>query len=368
MRIHWFILAIMAVLLLPVVTTAQPPQAASPLQASNLLNPNVSVIGWFQAEAGRRDIPPGEEEPEAFALKEIELAFQAAVDPYARADIFAAIEDGEIDIEEGYLTWFALPVGLGAKIGKFKVNFGKFNRTHTPETAFADRPLAPARYLGEEGFSGTGASLSWRVPVPLYLNLDAEAITTPEAAEVPAFDKARKKDLTYVGRLSSYVDLNEAANVTFGYSYANGAAGQELDANGVSSTTLRNQMQGVDVTFRWKNPRRAIYRSALWQTEVFQNRKEVSTADTVTSIGLFSHIEYQFARRWRAGGRYDYTESPTDKTNEEKGGLIYVTFDPSEFSRISLQGRHIRFDDGTDEDLGFLKVTFNIGPHGAHPF
>src|SRR5687767_1254108 len=137
---------------------AQNAPATGALQASNLLNPNISAIGWFQAETGRRTLAEGEEEPEAFALKEIELAFQAVVDPYVRADIFAAIEDGEIDIEEGYLTWIALPGGLGGKIGKFKANFGKFNRVHAPESAFADRPLAAENYLGEEGLSGTGVS------------------------------------------------------------------------------------------------------------------------------------------------------------------------------------------------------------------
>lgn len=339
----------------------------SPLQASNIGNPNISVIGWFQAEAGHRQKNP--DEGVAFSLKEAEIGFQSIVDPYTKADFFISVHDSEIELEEGYLNWFTLPYGLALKIGKFRANFGRFNRTHPPETAFADRPLAHENYFGPEGLSGTGASLSWQIPNPLFLlNLDAEVFNTPESSDAPAFDKARKKDLTYVGRLSSFFDLTEAVNLTLGGNYANGAAGQELNSITNSSTTLRSQLYGLDATFRWKNPRRAIYRSVLWQTEIFSNRREVTSSSHVNSFGMFSHLDYQFARRWRTGGRYDYSETPTDNTVKEKGGLVYLTFSPSEFSTISLQGKHSNLGSGVKENLGFLKVTFNIGPHGAHPF
>src|SRR3989338_6691604 len=85
----------------------QPPRAAGGLQASNWLNPNVSVIGWFQGEAGRRHGHGTEDPPAAFTMKEAELGFQAVVDPYARADFFASFTgEGEAELEEGYLTWF----------------------------------------------------------------------------------------------------------------------------------------------------------------------------------------------------------------------------------------------------------------------
>jgi len=350
-------------LFLTTVHAAEP----SALQSTNLANPNISVIGWFQAEAGHRQ--PQTEDDEAFGLKEAELSFQSMVDTYARADFFISVHDDEIEVEEGYINWFDLPYNLALKLGKFRANFGKFNRTHTAETAFADRPLGPNAYFGEEGLSGTGASLSWHVPIDAFLmNVDLEAFNTPEAEDAPAFEKARKGDLTYVGRVSGYIDMTESLNLTTGGSYAYGAAGQEYDAIANSSTTLNNQMVGFDATFRWKNPRRAIYRSAFWQTEVFTNRREITSSMHENSYGVFSHLEYQFARRWRTGGRYDYTQTPLDHTIAEKGGLIYLTFTPSEFSLISLQGRHVNFSDGTDENLGFLKVTFNIGPHGSHPF
>lgn len=351
----------------PSALRAQPQLSGNALQSSNLLNPNISVVGWLQGETGRRN-PEGEEAVSPFAVKEVEIAFQSVVDPYTKADVFVAVEDGAIDLEEGYLTWYSLPGALSLKAGKFKGAFGKFNLTHTPETSFADRPLAHEAYLGEEGLASAGAGLSWHIPNPwLLLNLDAQAFTMPEAAETPAFDKA-ERDLLYIGRLGGYYDLTEAANLSFGGSCARGAAGREFDAVTASSSTLSSRLYGLDLTYRWKNPRRAIYRSLFWQTEFLWNRREITSGSYENTKGYFSHLEYQFARRWRAGGRYDWTQAPGGGSAHESGGLVYLTFMPSEFSLLSLQGRRVDRSDGTRENLGFLKLTFNIGPHGAHPF
>lgn len=78
---------------------------ASALKSSNLLNPNISVIGWLQGEAGRRRLDPGTEASPAAQLKEAELGFQSIVDPYARGDFFISVNgEGQVDLEEGYLT------------------------------------------------------------------------------------------------------------------------------------------------------------------------------------------------------------------------------------------------------------------------
>lgn len=355
-------------LLLPIGIQAQQHQGQSrSLQASNLLNPNISAIGWIQSEVGHRNRT--DEDHHAFDFKELEIGFQSVVDGYAQADLFLSLHDGNFEIEEGYINWFRLPYETAIKAGKFRTNISKFNKTHGPESPFATRPFVHEAFFGEEGFAGTGGSLSWHVPNPMFFtSLDVDVINTPEQEEVPAFEKAEKGDLTYVGRLGSFFDFTESANITIGLSGAIGAAGQEYQSASNSSDTLKSQIYGFDVTFRWKNPRQAIYRSFIWQTEMFWSDREVSSADSNLSRGLFSYMEYQFLRRWRAGIRYDYTEALLDNTNEEQGGLLYLTFDPSEFSRISLQGQHKNFDDDTEETLGFLKIIFNIGPHGSHPF
>lgn len=345
-------------------------QTSGGLQSSNILNPNISLIGWFQGETGNKQLSPGAETAPSPAMRESELAFQSVVDPYARADFFISLDgEGNTSLEEGYIDWFSLPGGLAFKTGKFRNNFGKFNRVHLPETSFADRPAAHEEFLGRDGLAGTGGSLSWQVPNPwIFVEFNGEAVTMPKARDVPVFDTARRADLLYVGRLNTYADITESSNFTFGASLAEGAAGMSYDATELSSHTLKSRLYGLDATFRWKNPRRAIYRSLLWQTELLWSDREYSAGSVRKSWGMFTHLEYQFARRWRAGARYDFAQSVQDNSRHDEGQLAYLTFYPSEFSLISLQGKHSKKPDSFDEYTGILKITFNIGPHGTHPF
>lgn len=347
----------------PTPTPTPAPAGAPPQQASNILNPNVSLVGNLIGFLGNDPRLPDK----AFKLSELELALQSPIDPYARADVFIAFRPEGVDVEEGYVTWLTFPGSLSLKAGKFRSNFGKFNRIHPPETPFADRPLSTLRFFGEEGLSAVGLSASYLAPTPFYLNIDAEVTTNWEGA--PAFGEetpdgqirsgGRRRDLGYLLRASTFHDFSERSNGTLGVSFAHGVH----DAKGQLATDI----VGADATVRWKDPRRAIYRSFLWQTEIYWvSRKE--EPGRRHAIGGFSYAEYQFLRRWRVGLRADYAEGLAETEKAGKGSLAYLTFWPSEFSSISLQGRLVRRGDGRNDLAAFLQLRFNIGPHGAHPF
>jgi len=166
------------------VAGAQGPPAGEPVAAASstsasIANPAISVIGWFQSVAGNDESLPAE----AFGLPEAELAFQAAVDPFSRADFFLSAGPDGLDVEEGYLTWLALPGGGQAKVGKFRADLGKFNRTHPPETPFADRPLAAEAFLGGEGLAVAGIAASALIPNPagLYWDVAAQVGSGPDS-------------------------------------------------------------------------------------------------------------------------------------------------------------------------------------------
>ena len=333
-------------------------QGSAPLQASNLLNPNVSLVGNLLGFVGNDRMLP----KRAFELSEAELGLQSSIDPFARLDAFIAFSRAGVDIEEAYVTWLTLPGSFGLKTGKFRSNLGKFNRTHPPETPFADRPLATVRFFGPEGLSAVGISASYLAPTPFYLSFDGEVTTNWENA--PLFGKVsssgdietggRRKDLGYLFHGTTYHDFSERTNLTLGLTYARGVHDRE--------GKLSSEVFAADATVRWKDPRRAIYRAVIWQTEAYFTRRAGDPASD-QSWGGFSYVEYQFSRRWRVGLRADYVNNPV-----EKGGLAYITFWPSEFSALSLQGREIRRADGRNDLAAFAKLTFNIGPHGAHPF
>src|SRR5258708_18641415 len=71
---------------------------------SKVFNPDTSVIGNFLGKVGQAN--PFEFGPDnarrAMNLDEAEVAFQAWVDPYAKANVFLSVTKGGIDVEEGY--------------------------------------------------------------------------------------------------------------------------------------------------------------------------------------------------------------------------------------------------------------------------
>ena len=69
------------------------------------------------------------------------LSFQAIVDPYARADFFFSFGEEGVDLEEGYVTFPAIPGGLLVKVGKMRAAFGKVNTLHNHVLPWTDRPL-----------------------------------------------------------------------------------------------------------------------------------------------------------------------------------------------------------------------------------
>jgi hypothetical protein len=358
MRTHIWCVLVLA-LLTPAAAGAQTaaPQAAAPA-GSALTNPAISVIGWFQAVSGND--PAAQADP--FELKEAELGFQAAVDPFTRADFFLSAGPEGLDVEEGYITWLALPGGGQAKIGKFRADFGKFNRTHPPETPFADRPLAAETFLGEEGLSTTGLSLSALLanPFDLYWDVTAQAGTAPSLPASPLFHPDSRSDLLALGRTSVFVPLHESVDLNLGVSYANALADSALRLAG-----NRAQIGVLDLTFHWKNPRRSIYRSLMAQVEFLAEQGSASGAGR--HRGEYVYAVYQLARRWKLGARYDWSESPESHANSS-GALALIQYQPSEFSTMSLQGRRVRDPGGVERDAMFFKWTFNIGPHGAHAY
>ncbi|HVP39192.1 MAG TPA: hypothetical protein VMS93_08420 [Candidatus Saccharimonadales bacterium] len=248
----------------------------------------------------------------------------------------------------------------------------KRQHTHAGETPFADRPLAAERFFGEEGLSSTGLSAGYLIPVPFYLNLEAEVTAPPPADQGGVFASTDQHNaLVYLGRVSTFVDLTDATNVNASATFADGPA--SLAATGGTAAPGSRATAGAgELTVRWKNPTRAIYRSFTWQTEGYLVRYELAAAYGAPAAhqsvsGMFSYVDYQFARRTHVGLRFDLAERIQGGVHDT-GELAFVTFTPSEFMLMSLQARHVRTAEGTDEWNEFFKLTFNIGPHGAHPF
>jgi len=320
---------------------------------SKIFNPDIAVIGNFIGAAGKNDVNP----LPALKLNEAEVSLQAIVDPYARADFFLAASPEGLEVEEGFITFPTLPGGLLMKVGKTKAQFGKVNTMHSHTLPWVDAPLPMQNLLGgEEGLNDAGVSVSKLILNPIMF---LEATGEIYNGDNTLFTSHKRSDLAYVTRLRGYRDVTESTNLDIGTSFAYG----HNDA-GPDATT---RVFGIDATFRYRPLRRAIYKRFLGRTELFWSRREDPSVNT-NAFGAYVSGDYQFARRWFAGARYDFSDRATDATLRDKGGSLLVTYWPSEFSQIRTQYRRTLYAEGARANELLFQFLFSIGAHGAHVF
>ncbi|HEV8629191.1 MAG TPA: hypothetical protein VGV61_02670 [Thermoanaerobaculia bacterium] len=346
------------------VPPAEPTAAGgAPAQTSNYFNPSISLIGNFLGVAGHNAV----ENLPSFDLRESELGLQAVLDPYARADVFIAFGSEGGNVEEGFVTFTSLPAGLLAKVGRIRAQFGKTNPLHLHVLPWADEPLPIVNLLGsEEGWAGDGISVAELIPLPGDTFSEA-TVQVFRGEREGLFTADKRSDLAYDLRYRVFRDLTEATNLDLGVSYA---WGPTVDAPG-----RKSRLQGVDATLRWKPLQTASYRSFTLRGEAMRQQREQPGED-VAALGWFVSADYQLAKRWFVGGRYDTSDHADDDTLRDRGQALVVTFWPSEFSQLRAELRRRRYaglNDGftrfeTTANELLLQLQFAMGAHGAHPF
>jgi hypothetical protein len=330
------------------------PVYGNPNLFSKIFNPDMSVIGNVIGTAGRNSLAPSP----GLAFDEAEATFQAIVDPYARADFFFGISPEGIEIEEGYLTFPTLPGGVLMKVGQMYPQVGKVNTLHTHQISTIDRPLVARALFGEaEGqFNDVGVSVSRLVMNPwVFLEATGEVLSGHSSV----FTAHEPGQLAYVGRLRAYRDVTEASNVDVGASVAYGH-----NETGPAATT---RLVVLDATWRYRPLQRAIYRRALVRTELMWSRREQAEG-VASAFGAYGQGDYQFARRWFAGVRFDYAERPATPALADRGASVILTYWPSEFSQIRGQYRRTRYAERVTAHEVLFQFQFSIGAHGAHVF
>jgi hypothetical protein len=329
--------------------------------ASNVFNPSTSVIGNFAGFTGRNEVNP---QP-ALQMRESEVSFQAVVDPYARADFFMSFGEEGVDLEEGFITFPTLPGGLLMKVGKQKAAFGKVNTLHSHVLPWVDVPLVNENLLGgDEGIADAGLSVARLIPNP-WIFLEATGqVYRGDAGDV--FQSTKRGNLSYVTHLRAYGDINESTNIDLGASYAFGHHAPDIVTD-VSEEHPSAHLYSIDATLRWKPLRRAIYNSFLGRSELVWSRRE-QLDGLARAFGFYVAGDYQFARRWFAGARYDLSDRADDASLRDKGHSLLLTYKPTEFSLVRGQYRRTNYAGREHANEFLFQFLFAIGAHGAHPF
>jgi len=329
-------------------------------------NPDISLNGDFLGAYSNRE---GGQIDDEFLFRELEIGFSGNVDPYTRANMIVTVgkesvhDDYEADLEEAYLTFLQLPAGLQARAGLFRAEFGRANPVHLHAVPWIDYPFVIQRYFGKEGLSGTGAELSWLVPNKWneYLGLTYEVFDNDNDT---LFAGQESDDFTHLIRLKNSHDFSPASTLETGASLA--TAPNDSGHGGHRAT-----VGGVDVTYHWKPKGSGLYKSFLWQTEVLASHAETPHGGE-SAWGMYSSMEYQFARQWKFGVRYDTTELPNQASQHERGYSAYLTYLQSEFVFWRLgyiyTDRNFEEDGNSDDQQVMLQLNWTLGAHPAHRF
>ncbi len=368
----------------PVAPRPDPPapQAAARAPGSSLTNPALSVIldadfGYYGL--GRPDflahgIAPAGDDPksEGFGMQEIELAFQAAVDPYLEAALFLTVPDLEgVEVEEGYLVTTSLPWNLQLKAGTFRSAVGRNNTQHLHLQHFTRRPLLSPLLLGADGLRGPALQASVLLPLPWFATFYAEAMSigAPEdRSAVATFGGGGRRDpenLSYTGVLEQYWDLSEDLSVLAGLDFASGKAFECAPME--ACRERRSYLYGADLYVKWKPPNVVhTYASVQWTTEYFG--RTIGQGGP-TEGAFYTEPVVQVSRRFWVGARFDLTGLPSGPSLPRRHGLAgSLTFTPSEFSRVRVYGQELWAAGLPSATVAFLQAEVSIGAHGAHPF
>src|SRR5436190_2774151 len=327
--------------------------------AAKALNPDISMIGDFIATTGQNHVLSAP----VMEMHESELGVQAIIDPYARGDFFLSFGEEGVNLEEGFITFTALPGGIVAKAGKMRSAFGKVNTLHNHVLPWIDRPVVSGNLVGgEDGIDDAGFSLERILPAPKGIFLDATGqVFRGDSADV--FQAQQRSDVSTVEHLRAYRDITESTNLDIGVSYARGHNNGSLTAPGDFIT----QLYGVDATVRWKPLRRSIYHSFVGRSEfIWSQRQEFPREQR--AFGMYASGDYQFGRRWFAGGRFDWSDRSQFDNLTDKGAAATLTYWPSEFSQLRGEYRFTRYADNRDSNELLMQLIFSLGAHGAHPF
>jgi hypothetical protein len=314
-----------------------------------------------------------------FGVREVELAVQAAVDPYFRGDVFLGISDQEkISIEQAYLTSTSLPAGLEVRLGRFLMPFGKQNTTHRHDLHTIEYPWVLQRFLSDDGIKGTGVWVS-KVLAPLgfYQEIQLTAVdrlgARPDSLVVSEPVNRKLGGLGYSARLRNYFDVSENANFEVSGSVMTGrverpgaVVADEIDAVAARQTTV-----GADVTYRWRPLQQGLYKSVMVQGE-FMHQINQNVAGLALAPrnydGAYLFGRYQIAARTFLGARYDWVQDPENGGRTLNAGSGYLEFYPSEFSKLAAAYERYMPHGENGVNRILVQATFSLGPHKPHPF
>jgi len=360
-----------------------------------VFNPAIGFVGDFLSSYhSKGSDKTGSDRPGGFDFwaRSLEMAVSASVDPFAKGWVVAnasADSAGEstFGIEEAALQTTSLPGNLTLTAGRFFGEFGRLSYIHDHELPFVNRPLVLDNYIGGESRSD-GAQLNWLVPVDHYISLTA-GVGDQFGGDSPNPNNPGNTrvigGLNFWGRASTSFDLTDNWSAEAGVSGLwnpktedRGGVNAYTSSGGIPMTERERRLAGLDFKLSYVPLRDNQFRSFTWGTEVlFSDNDFLFDPDgipansdeyrgDVSSLGMYSYMNYKWSRQWSAGFLFDYIQSAQNHDDETFAYSPFVTFAWSHWNQLRLQYTHTdrsAVSGLKPDDAIYLQWSWIIGSH-----
>lgn len=248
--------------------------AASQPQSANVFNPRLTAFGNFLGRFDNQEVAleEGVRIDDRFNLREVEVDLRAAIDPWADGFLIVAVEsevpnEFATGIEEGYLVLKKLPLlntaplGLKLKAGRYRPEFGRFNKIHLHDLPQTSYPRTLQTFLGEEGFLQNGFSAQFFLPTPGAANTLEATIDLLNGGNIPIAAENAGDRLAGLAHLKWFWDVAAGHDLELG---ASGYWGKAATADG-----WRGKLYGFDLTYKWRPKTHGEWHSFLIGGELY---------------------------------------------------------------------------------------------------
>jgi hypothetical protein len=357
----------------PPFTTGRMQAPESAQQLSGKWNPDTGVVSdiVLQSDSAKTD----SEGADRISVRELEIAFGSAVDPYTRMDVTLGIADFEtMSIEEAYVTRFGLPLEFTARLGRFLPKIGKAIPVHRDTLETVDEPMVIERYFGHHGFSKSGIDVTRSIDLPWNTahEITLGVLEGGNGEEGSLFGETRRRPTVY-SHLKNYVDWNDETGFELGATFLSGSrdedASFEVGVIGLDGTLIYRYADQRHLKFQSEAFYMSRCESFYESTDVAGNLIYEDLDDARHLWGSYLLVDWRLHPKWATGIRFDSVqrvETGTDFAAEqsfERGYTGYLTFYQSEFARWRLQFSHIDLTAADHDDKIYLQGTFAIGEH-----
>jgi hypothetical protein len=333
---------------------------------------------------------------QGFNLRETELAFSAAVDPYFDAVAIANVSGEGLEVEEVYGRTRFLPGGFQLKLGQFFSGIGYINSQHPHQWDFINQNLAYEGIFGGN-LSELGMQLSWLPRLPVYALFGVEAFQG-ENAGVAQYHGSEEEDVftrkagprLFTGFFKLAPDLGYSNAAQFGLFGGRSRTHQAEHEEGPLEGHA--WFLGTEWVYKYDSPAPFGYRDFTLQAEYIYRVRDLQGLAEEVEIGLAGEHErfsqdgfylqgvYGIAPRVSAAARFDAAGRvnriersllPIEKLQDSRRWSLNLTVNPTHFSRVRVQfDRNSLAVGGQRLDFNQLsgQLQLSLGVHGAHRF